>query len=73
MRNKMPLCYVVAFPWLFLLSRMAACALSEDDIPGASLAGRETATLKNEEPRFWLKRRGDSFKGLKTKASLVKR
>ena len=52
---------------------MAACALSEDDIPGASLAGREPTTLKNEELRFWLKRRGDSFKGLETKASLVKR
>ena len=52
---------------------MAACALSEDDIPGASLAGREPATLKNEELRFWLKRRGDSLKVLKTKASLVKR
>ena len=69
----MPLCCMVAFPWLFLLSRMAACALSEDDIPGASLAGREPATLKNEELRFWLKRRGDSLKGLKTKALLIKK
>lgn len=34
---------------------MAACALTEDDIPGASLAGREPANLKNEELRFWLK------------------
>ena len=52
---------------------MAACALSEDHIPGASLAGREPATLKNEELRFWLKRRGDSLKGLKTKALLIKK
>ena len=52
---------------------MAACALSEDDIPGASLAGREPATLKNEELRFWLKRHGDSLKGLKTKALLIKK
>ena len=52
---------------------MAAFALSEDDIPGASLAGREPATLKNEEIWFWLKRRGDSSKGLKTKALLIKR
>lgn len=52
---------------------MAACALSEDDIPGASLTGREPAILKHEELRFWLKCRGDSLKGLKTKALLVKR
>ena len=50
---------------------MAACILTEDDIPGASLAGREPATLKNEELRFWLKCKGDSLKGLKTKALLV--
>ena len=52
---------------------MAACALTEDDIPGSSLVGREPASLKNEELRFWLKCRGDSLKGLKTKALLVKR
>ena len=52
---------------------MAACALTEDDIPGAALAGRAPATLKNEELRFWLKCRGDSLKGLKTKVALVKR
>ena len=52
---------------------MAVCSLTEDDIPGASLAGREPASLKNEELRFWLKCRGDSLKGLKTKALLVKR
>ena len=52
---------------------MAASALTEDDIPGSSLAGREPAILKNEELRFWLRCRGDSLKGLKTKALLVKR
>lgn len=52
---------------------MAASALTEDDIPGSSLAGREPASLKNEELRFWLRCRGDSLKGLKTKALLVKR
>ncbi|KAJ7394727.1 hypothetical protein OS493_000553 [Desmophyllum pertusum] len=52
---------------------MASRALTEDDIPGASLAGRSPATLKNKELRFWLKCRGDSLKGLKTKAQLVKR
>ena len=52
---------------------MAERALTEEDIPGASLAGREPQTLKCEELRFWLKCRGDSLKGLKTKAALVKR
>lgn len=52
---------------------MAASALTEDDIPCSSLAGREPASLKNEELRFWLRCRGDSLKGLKTKALLVKR
>ena len=47
--------------------------LTEDDIPGTSLAGRNPSTLKNEELRFWLRCRGDSLKGLKTKALLVKR
>ena len=47
--------------------------LTEEDIAGSSLAGRSPATLKNEELKFWLKCRGDSLKGLKTKAQLVKR
>ena len=51
----------------------ASVILSEDDIPGASLAGRNPSSLKNEELRFWLRCRGDSLKGLKTKAFLVKR
>ena len=45
--------------------------LTEDDIPGASLAGRNPSSLKNEELRFWLRCRGDSLKG--KKALLVKR
>ena len=47
--------------------------LSEDDIPGSSLAGRNPAELKNEELRFWLKCRNDPAKGLRTKAQLVRR
>lgn len=47
--------------------------LSEDDIPGASLSGRNPSLLKTDELRFWLKCRGDRGKGLKTKAQLVKR
>ena len=46
--------------------------LSEEDIPGSSLAGRNPAQLKNEELRFWLKCRNDPAKGLRTKAQLVK-
>ena len=51
----------------------ASVILSEDDIPGASLAGRNPSSLKNEELKFWLRCRGDSLKELKTKALLVKR
>ena len=40
--------------------------LTEDDIPGASLAGRKPSELKNEELKFWLRCRGDPGKGLKT-------
>ena len=47
--------------------------LTENDIPGASLAGRNPLSLKNEEQKFWLRCRGDSLKGLKTKACFVKR
>ena len=39
--------------------------LTEEDIPGASLAGRIPSKLKMDELRFWLKCRGDSCKGLK--------
>lgn len=54
-------------------SSSVAFKIAENDIPGASLAGRKPAELKNEELRFWLKCRGDPGKGLKTKAELVKR
>ena len=50
----------------------APVILTEDDIPGASLAGRNPPSLKNEELKFWLRCRGDSLKGLKRKAQLIK-
>ena len=50
-----------------------AIPLTENDIPGASLLGRKPKALKNSELKFWLKCRGDTRKGLKTKAELVKR
>ena len=61
------------FSLLFWLSRMAARLLTQDDIPGAFLLGREPQALECEELRFLLKCRGDSLKGLKTKTALVKR
>ncbi|CAH3169650.1 unnamed protein product, partial [Pocillopora meandrina] len=48
-------------------------SLTEEDIPGASLQGRNPTILKTDELRFWLKCRGDPAKGLKTKAQLSKR
>ena len=47
--------------------------LTEDDIPGSLLDGRDANRLKNSELKFWLKCRGDSCKGLSTKAQLCKR
>jgi len=47
--------------------------LTEDDIPGSSLNGRDPNRLKNSELKFWLMCRGDSCKGLSTKAQLCKR
>ena len=47
--------------------------LTEDDIRGSSLNGRDPNRLKNSELKFWLKCRGDSCKGLSTKAQLCKR
>ena len=52
---------------------VSASRLSEGDIPGASLQGRNPTTLTTDELRFWLKCRGDPVKGLKTKAQLAKR
>ena len=50
-----------------------AVILTEDDIPGAALAGRNPYSLNSGELKFWLRCRGDSLKGLKTKAQLIKR
>ena len=50
-----------------------AIPLTENDIPGASLLGRKPEELKNSELKLWLKCRGDTEKGLNTKAELVKR
>ena len=47
--------------------------LTEEDIPGASLAERLPWQLKIEELKFWLLCSSDSCKGLKTKAEFVKR
>ena len=69
-RSLLPL---AGFP-KFLRSKMATLTkLSEKDIPGASLSGRNPSTLKTDELLFWLKCRGDPPKGLKTKAQMVKR
>ena len=54
-------------------STRSVIKLTEEDIPGASLAGRLPSQLKIEELKFWLLCRGDSYKGLKTKAEFVKR
>lgn len=45
--------------------------LTEDDIPGSSLEGREPSHLTNTELRFWLQCRGIQTSKLKTKAALV--
>ena len=47
--------------------------LTGDDIPGSLLDGRYANRLMNSELKFWLKCRGDSCKGLSTKAQLSKR
>ena len=52
---------------------LASFLLTEDDIQGSSLSGRKASTLKTCELRFLLRCRGDSCKGLSTKAQLVKR
>ena len=58
-------------PWGNLVS--GALFLTEDDIPGSSLKGRDANRLKNSELKFWLKCCGDTCKGLSTKAQLCKR
>ena len=54
-------------------SSLLSQSLTEEDIPGTSLQGGNPTALKTDEPRFWLKCRGDPAKGLKTKAQLAKR
>ena len=49
------------------------CVLWTTQPPGSALSGRKSSALKNSELKFWLQCRGDSCKGLKTKAPLVKR
>ena len=44
--------------------------LTEDDIPGSQLTGRDANRLKNSELKFWFKCRGDLCKGLSAKAQL---
>ena len=48
-------------------------ALTEQHIPGVLLDGRLRSCQKIPELKFWLQCRGDSRKGLKTKAEFVKR
>ena len=45
--------------------------LAEDDIPGASLKGREAEQLKNDVLKRWLKFRGASVSG--TRMQLLQR
>ena len=52
--------------------RFGPSFLTEDDIPGSSPIGTDANRLKNSELKFWLKCRGDSCKGLSTKAQLCK-
>ena len=40
----------------------------DEDTPGSFLAGTNSAELKNEELRFWLKCINDLVKGLRTEA-----
>ena len=43
--------------------------LTEDDIPGSSLDGRDLSQSKNSELKFWLQCRGDNCKGLSTESA----
>ena len=49
------------------VSNRLSQSLTEEDIPGASLQGRNPTALKTDELCFWLKCRGDPAKGLKIK------
>lgn len=50
-----------------------AVNLSQDDTPSVSSEGRNPGELNNDALRFWQKCRGDKYKGLKTKAQVLKR
>ena len=52
-------------------SETMSVVLSESDIPGSSLNGRNPSELKNDELRFWLKCHDDPAKGLRTKAEFL--
>ena len=43
-----------------------SCFLNEEQVPGASLRGRDVATLKVPELKRWLQCRRASTKGLKS-------
>ena len=43
-----------------------SCSLNEEQVPGASLRGRDVATLKVPELKRWLLCRRASTKGLKS-------
>ena len=45
--------------------------LTENDIPGSSLDGRDANRLKTSELKFWLKCRGDSCKDCPQKRNFV--
>ena len=68
-------CFIdkIASSMMALSCSSNAITLTENDVPGASLLGRKPEELSNSELKFWLKCRGDTGKGLKTKAELVKR
>ena len=51
----------------------AAQKLTENDIDGASLSGRQPNQLTNKELKFWLTCRGQQCTKLKTKAQLIAR
>jgi hypothetical protein len=60
----------------FILHQAVSTGLTEEDIPGAKqdVSVPALQKLKCHELKFWLqRRRGDSCKGVKTKAQLIQR
>lgn len=56
------------FLFFFVNGKRPMCVVvSESDMPGSSLNGRNPSELKNDELRFWLKCRDDPAKGLRVK------